>query len=614
MELQVVLVTALVVAVVAVAWAVAANERSDNRRSDQANAGALESAVEALTGQAGARVLDTAAALNGLSPRERRRRFDRIARLILSDPAIGSVVFLQRVADRDTYQRTRAPIRTVSGDPPPKSGALFVVDQRLTKLKDAKRLGVDLYSDPVRQPFIKRAIDRGEVISTPPIRLLSGAFGTSIFVPVYRNDMPTQTPAQRRAATLGLVNATMRTATIVSAIKELAPQLDGFRISDGKTAIVRVGRVGRYGPSRSVEMFGRRWDVMAAAARSTVAVRLIIVVLVGALLIGLIILAFIQARRRERYAQRMVERRTRELATERHQMAMAQKIAGLGSWSAELPAGEVIWSDEVYSLFGVRREQGPFHPDRWSELIDADDRESVQSAVEDAIRSGGDFEIEFLRITPDDEGQAVHLVTHGFVEATEDDSPLRLIGTIADVSERRRREQDLRHQADHDQLTGLANRRGFERALRAHLADQRRSGSGSLLLLDLDGLKEINDARGHAAGDALLVSTAKRLAASMRTGDVSARIGGDEFAVLLPDTTQEQAPDAAERLLARLREPTADLRGYGVERVAASVGVVAVADLGPEDGPDELLALADRAMYRAKESGGDRACAHVANR
>ncbi len=173
-----------------------------------------------------------------------------------------------------------------------------------------------------------------------------------------------------------------------------------------------------------------------------------------------------------------------------------------------------------------------------------------------------------------------------------------------DVTERRQLERRLRHLADHDPLTGLVNRRRFESELQRELARvDRHGGSGAILSLDLDNFKAVNDAHGHAAGDALLCAVARTLEQVLRESDVAARFGGDEFAVLLPATDVEDARTVGGHLLAALREVTVEADSSPVS-TTASIGGVGFREQDLE--VDELLAGADLAMYRAKEDGRDR--------
>ncbi|MCY7396004.1 MAG: EAL domain-containing protein [Nocardioides sp.] len=203
----------------------------------------------------------------------------------------------------------------------------------------------------------------------------------------------------------------------------------------------------------------------------------------------------------------------------------------------------------------------------------------------------------------DAHGNDIHVALSSRVLAEEDASEDVVLVNVVDVSERRRYEQRLAHLADHDALTGLANRRRFDGELRRHLEQCRRYGPrGALLLLDLDHFKEVNDTLGHGAGDQLIISTAALLQRGIRATDVVARLGGDEFAILLTDGDRSAAETVARSVVERVREHTATLEGTR-RRVTASVGVVTFQGAS-EQGAD-VLALADMTMYDAKDAGRD---------
>jgi diguanylate cyclase (GGDEF)-like protein/PAS domain S-box-containing protein len=229
-----------------------------------------------------------------------------------------------------------------------------------------------------------------------------------------------------------------------------------------------------------------------------------------------------------------------------------------------------------------RRDQEFTHPD---------DRAADLQAAERILR--GDVhshqtEKRFLR--PD--GSVVWAIANMTFLRDGDGRPLCWLGQFQDITQRKLDEGRLRHLADHDPLTGLANRRRLEE----HLADRARHAMrygerGGVLLLDLDGFKAINDSEGHAAGDAVLVTIARVLTRRLRATDMAARLGGDEFAVVLPHADREAAAAAADGLLTAIAEATSG-------RVTASCGI---ACYGP-DAADGILSRADAAMYKVKRS------------
>lgn len=177
---------------------------------------------------------------------------------------------------------------------------------------------------------------------------------------------------------------------------------------------------------------------------------------------------------------------------------------------------------------------------------------------------------------------------------------LNHVYVLRDLSERLRLEE-LAWLANHDPLTGLVNRRRFEEELGARLAESQRYGTGgALLALDLDEFKPINDTHGHAAGDLVLRTVAEVLRSVTRATDLAARIGGDEFAVLLNHTSASGADTCARKLVERISDHVIAFEGVGL-RVGASVGVA----LLPEDGStrQQLFAAADRALYASKQAG-----------
>jgi diguanylate cyclase (GGDEF)-like protein/PAS domain S-box-containing protein len=232
-----------------------------------------------------------------------------------------------------------------------------------------------------------------------------------------------------------------------------------------------------------------------------------------------------------------------------------------------------------------------------------DDRGQLEAALDRINRGDGDrVEIEY-RVRRGD-GSLVWI--EAAIEAVERDAsgrPLRVLALIADISERRARAEELEYLARHDPLTGLPNRAAYERSLTEALARARAAGrSLALMMVDLDGFKEINDRHGHPVGDLVLQEVAGRLRRALRKHDLLARLGGDEFVIVVEDwSCPAELVGIAERALQSLAEPIqlGELR----LPIAASVGI-ATSDDG--DDAEGLRTRADQGLYRAKRAGRSR--------
>jgi diguanylate cyclase (GGDEF)-like protein/PAS domain S-box-containing protein len=236
---------------------------------------------------------------------------------------------------------------------------------------------------------------------------------------------------------------------------------------------------------------------------------------------------------------------------------------------------------------------------RDQELTHPDDRQADLDAAWEILEGRLDtHQAEKRFVRPD--GSVVWALASLTFLRDEEGRPLSWVGQFQDVTERRRQEAELRHLADHDPLTGLLNRRAFERALAQHVARVRRyGGEGAMLLIDLDGFKAVNDRHGHGTGDAVLTGAAERLRARLRTSDLLARLGGDEFAALLPAADRAGAEHVARVAVEVVR----DLSPPTGPPVTASVGAAVIADPGTT--VERVIEAADAAMYVAKRAGRD---------
>jgi diguanylate cyclase (GGDEF)-like protein/PAS domain S-box-containing protein len=232
-----------------------------------------------------------------------------------------------------------------------------------------------------------------------------------------------------------------------------------------------------------------------------------------------------------------------------------------------------------------------------------EEREAIAEILAEVVRnSGGTHELTLMRA----DGERFEAEITARPARVKDGRPIGFVSTLRDVSVQKRYQRELERLARTDSLTQLANRHVLQEALSREAA--RRSPDGgqlALVLLDLDLFKQVNDGLGHPAGDAVLIDVARRLERTVRAGEVLARVGGEEFAWLLPACDAAEAVAAADR--ARAEIASAPFGRAGTLTMSAGVGLVST----PSDG-DALYRMADRALYEAKQSGRNRTCCHGA--
>lgn len=289
------------------------------------------------------------------------------------------------------------------------------------------------------------------------------------------------------------------------------------------------------------------------------------------------------------------EQRLRESETT---LQLAQEVAHLGSYVYDYNAEKTYCSNELCRILRI----GPDDVRRgmlW-DFDHPEDAARVRCEVETAKAEGRPYKSDHRVLLRD--GTVLHVEERGYWAYDTAGEPLRMIGTILDITERKTAEAALAHLAFHDPLTNLLNRSGLRDRLVQAIKERHAAGPMPVFFLDLDRFKTVNDTLGHVAGDQLLVEIGRRIARHLRTDEVLARTGGDEFTIVAPPMPDRASISLRARQL--LDAFSAPFTIAGLQHtVSASLGI-SVYPLDAQEA-DALLRNADVAMYAAKMRGGN---------
>jgi len=482
-------------------------------------------------------------------------------------------------------------------------------------------LGFDPYSEPVRRQALERARDSGNAALSGKVRLVSEAPddpqpGVLLYLPLYAPGQAHGTVAERRAALVGWVFAPFRMVDLMAGLYGEQPPGMALAISDGvdlAPAALLFASSGedsvtappRYLAREYLSVAGHTWTLTVHAGNDFVQHfnrdRSDLIALAGLGLTLLLTLLCWQMLASRQWAMDMAANMTRELRTSEERWKFALEGSGDGLWDRDLRSDEVVYSPRCVEMLGHEPEEVGNRLDEWIRRIHPDDLSRAQATTQACIDGKTRTYSSEHRLRCKD-GSWKWVLSRGMVVSRDEAGvPLRLIGTVSDISERKAAEERIHHLAQHDPLTDLPNRALFADRLQQALAlAEREDRRLAVLYLDLDEFKPVNDSFGHGVGDELLKEVARRLQSCVRSSDTVGRIGGDEFVVLLPDLHGDgDAKQVAEKILAAINHPFL-LTSHNLV-ISASIGI----SLFPDHGRDalELARNADQAMYRAKGDG-----------
>ena len=483
--------------------------------------------------------------------------------------------------------------------------------------RNRRAFGFDMWSNPVRRAAMARSRDTGLPSLSGRITLVQETVedvqpGTLLYLPIYRQQLPLFTVTDRRTALIGWAYSPLRMGDLIQAA------LDGPLVRMPQAAVIQVfdrsadaanllfdSRPMEHrqpvlipGRQRTLEVYGRPWVLRVAlpVTRRAFDLQSLLLGISGVLLsfgLGLGTYALVRQHRRT-----LVNLSVLEAANQARQLSTAVISSLDEGLLITDPGGRILQINPAFTRITGYSEtealerpaaalqggvQGPeFFGRLWSDLVRYG---SWQGEFWNRHRNGQLYR-QSLSISSvrNDQGDTTHY-----------------IGVIRDVTREYKEQEQVRHQAQHDYLTGLPNRALLVERLEQALKHAERKGrSLALLFLDLNRFKPINDQYGHLAGDWILQALGQRLQESMRASDTVARFGGDEFVVLAPEIDSHQGVLALATKLRDLVDEPFQWEGHEL-LVRTSIGIAIYPDHGRTE--DALLAAADTAMYAAKQQG-----------
>ena len=531
-------------------------------------------------------------------------------------PGFNGIAYLQAIAQKEAAGALRV-LKKSHPDfairPPGERDFYVVVSayEPATPL-NRKAIGADSWSNAERRRTLESARDSGQTRITGKITLAMDKAeenrpGFLMYQAVYRNGLLPDTVEERRQKLLGFIVAPFRIGTLAEQIYTSSGVDIALRIVDlanttgdpvfhATHPALDFSKTG-YQQSLPISIGDRTWNILYASLPAFEAAndrsqptRLAAGGLLVSLLLFVIVWSIISTRAR---AIRMAQRMTRSLRDNETKLRELFAQAPLAIWTIDREGKILECNDKLPEYVGSTREKiiG------LNLLTDVKDHSLIEPIRRAIAGEAVIFESPYISST----GNRNSIYQFHFQPVTLDDEFAFVLAFAEDISARKVAEAYVEHMAHHDALTGLANRSLLNDRLKQAIANAQRSHHiQAVLFIDLDHFKEVNDTVGHTAGDALLIEVAHRLRECVRESDTLARIGGDEFVILLTNITGiNDCSRVAEKMIATVALPIS-VENH-VFNITTSVGIA----VWPNDGGDAeaLMRNADVAMYHAKNSG-----------
>ena len=492
-----------------------------------------------------------------------------------------------------------------------------------------KILGVDYTQTAAQRDMALRARDTGQLVFAGPVDLVQGGVGFVGRFPVFVSSPTTSrhfwglvsavVDAQRLYDDSGLTSPDL---DVEVAITESGSGMSGPQVFFGSSNVLtdRPVIADVNVPQGFWQMAARPVGGWAAALPSPLPFRIALGFAVALIIFPLFLARYLIEERARHF--RLMADRQHQLDVLSRRLGLALDVSEVGVWEFNLDTGTALWDDRMNELFGLPRDGGSRTDGHWRAAVHPDDLPGVQLKIDEAVATHGRYVCEYRIRRPDSAERVIRAIGSCY---QNQDGSWRLVGCNWDVTEDVTIRRDLErakalaearnaelleatarieHTSLHDALTKLPNRRYLDRVLEERAAACRRDNTGiALLHIDLDRFKQINDTLGHAAGDAMLVHTAKILRENVRADDFVARIGGDEFVIVSSHRGgRRDLSRLATRIVEDMRQP---LPYMGQEcRSGVSIGIAHQRGVRVDD--KRLLIDADIALYRAKRHGRNR--------
>lgn len=483
--------------------------------------------------------------------------------------------------------------------------------------RNRRAFGFDMWSNPIRRQAMARARDTGLPSLSGRVTLVQETStdvqtGTLLYLPIYRQKKPLVTVVDRRSALLGWAYSPLRMRDLIRAALDdplvdfpRSADVQVFDISTSRMTLLYDSRVPEHrdpqvleGRQRRLPIYGRSWLLRVAlpAARGSFDLQSVLLTLCGVLTsIGL-----------GMGTGALVRQHRRTLAN-LHALESAHQ-------ARRLSAAVISSLDEGLMITDPNAVIQQINP-AFTRITGYSETEALGRPAA-GVQSGVQGQEFFARLWSDlsrygswqgefwnrhRNGQLYRQSLSITAVRDEKGDPRHYIGVIRDVTREYKEQEQVRHQAQHDYLTGLPNRSLLVERLEQALNQATRKGSSlALLFLDLNRFKPINDHYGHLAGDGILQALGQRLREAMRASDTVARFGGDEFVVLVPELESRDGVLSLARKLQDLVDAPFHWEGLELQ-IGVSIGIALYPDHGHS--ADALLAAADTAMYAAKQEG-----------